>query len=193
VNSLGKYCKTDALETPSIVKFNKNVFRNNRIISLVHSDGLHFYLRSHEEDGDKKKCVKCDLSWVLCSGEGSVVWSCLLQWRTLHTTLRTTHNTLLITHYTLHYALHTTHYTLHTTLNTLRTTHYALHTTHYALHCALHTTHYSLRTTHYALHTAHYTLHTTVISMRVTSAGQVGVGGKQRTSYKNIRHLLINW
>ena len=55
MNSLGKYRETDALETLSKVKINENVFRNNRIISLVHTDGLHFYLRSHEGDGDKKK------------------------------------------------------------------------------------------------------------------------------------------
>jgi len=56
VNSLGNYCKTDVLDRPCNVKIKENVFRNNRIISLVHLDGLHFYLRSHEGDGDEKVC-----------------------------------------------------------------------------------------------------------------------------------------
>ena len=64
MNSLGKYRKTDGLKkNPFNVK--ENVFRNNRIICLVHPDGLHFYLRSHEGDEDKKVCeIRFELSAV---------------------------------------------------------------------------------------------------------------------------------
>jgi hypothetical protein len=45
------------------------------------------FIFGHTKETEIKKCVKCDLNWVLCSGEGSVVWSCLLHWPTLHTTV----------------------------------------------------------------------------------------------------------
>jgi hypothetical protein len=78
-------CKADALETLLDDKLKANVFSPNRVISPVHTDGLYFYLRTNRGDeSKKKKFVKCDMKWILYSGEESVVWSGLLQCQTLY-------------------------------------------------------------------------------------------------------------
>lgn len=40
VNSLGKYCTTDALATVLNIKLNENIFGRKRIISVVHTGRL---------------------------------------------------------------------------------------------------------------------------------------------------------